>query len=131
MNTAASRARRQQNLRLERPARTPRILPAPELPPEAISPEKLPDPWLADSEWLLEELAKAREDALRLPWTVNNASNINSVVDRLWRLEQILRHLLHLHRDGQRAFAKQAAVVQEKHSKAPKKALPKIVRLRA
>ena len=82
--------------------------------PESITPEKLPTPWLADSEWLLEELAKAREDALRLPWSVNNASNINSVVDRLWRLEQQVRFLLHLHRDGQRAFAKQVARAQKR-----------------
>src|SRR5687768_13245569 len=78
-------------------------------PPESITPEKLPTPWLADSEWLLEELAKAREDALRLPWSVSNASNINSVVDRLWRLEENLRYLLHLHREGQRQFVRQAA----------------------
>ena len=60
--------------------------------PEIITPEKLPTPWLADSEWLLKELVKCREDALRLPWSLNNASNINSVIDRLWRLEQNLRY---------------------------------------
>ena len=76
--------------------------------PQIITPDKLPNPWLADSEWLLAELAKAREDALRLPWSVNNASNINSVIDRLWRLEQNLRYLLHLHCEGQRAFARKA-----------------------
>jgi hypothetical protein len=42
--------------------------------PQIITPEKLPTPWLADSEWLLQELAKCRENALRLPWSVNNAS---------------------------------------------------------
>jgi hypothetical protein len=99
--------------------------------PECITPEKLPTPWLADSEWLLEELAKAREDALRLPWSVNNASNINSVVDRLWRLEQTVRYLLHLHRDGQRQFSKQSAIAKAKASKRSRKPAPKIVRLRA
>ena len=99
--------------------------------PDSITPEKLPTPWLADSEWLLEELAKAREDALRLPWSVHNASNINSVVARLWNLEQTLRYLLHLHRDGQRAFAKQAAKANQKTAKRVRKQSPNIVRITA
>jgi hypothetical protein len=76
--------------------------------PESITPEKLPNPWLADSEWLLEELAKVREEMLRVPVQLDNASNINSVIDRCWRLEKNLRFLLFLHRDGQRQFAKKA-----------------------
>ena len=131
MNTARSRARRQQNLQaIEQPPIAPKVRPAKE-PPESISPDKLPNPWLADSEWLLEELAKAREDALRIPWTVSNASHINSVVDRLWRLEQLLRYLLHLHREGQRSFAKQAQEAAPKPATARKVMKPNIVRIRA
>lgn len=99
-------------------------------PPESITPAKLPTPWLADSEWLLEELAKAREDAFRLPCSVNNASNINSVVDRLWRLEQNLRYLLHLHREGQRSFVKQAEAAQARKEKTLRKKEKNIVRIR-
>jgi hypothetical protein len=99
--------------------------------PEIITPEKLPTPWLADSEWLLEELVKCREDALRLPWSLNNASNINSVIDRLWRLEQNLRYLLHLHCEGQRAFARKAEAQERKTRKAAKIAGEKVIRITA
>jgi len=85
--------------------------------PESVKPENLPTPWLADSEWLLEELAKVRQDVLRVPVQLNNASHINSVIDRCWRLEQNLRYLLALHRDGQRAFARKAAKAEKKARK--------------
>ena len=32
-----------------------------------IAPDKLPDPWLIDSEFLLKELARLRELVLRIP----------------------------------------------------------------
>lgn len=83
------------------------------VPPASIPPETLPTPWLADSEWLLKELAKTREQVLRIPLALNNASDIKSVIDRIWSLEQTLRYLLHLHREGQRAFAKQLTTSQK------------------
>lgn len=98
-------------------------------PPESITPEKLPNPWLADSEWLLEELAKVRNQVLTIPFSLSSASNINSVVDRIWRLEQNLRYLLLLHRDGQRSFARQATATSKRDVHITKK--PKIVRMRA
>ncbi len=81
---------------------------------ERIGPEKLPDPWLADSEWLLEELAKTRAAVLRVPLHLNSASDINSVIDRIWNLEVTLRFLLHLHREGQRSFARKAQQARRK-----------------
>ena len=81
---------------------------------ETVTPDKLPDPWLVDSEWLLKELAKARESILRIPLGLNSASDIKSAVDRIWALEQQLRYLLHLHRDGQRAFVKKANQQEQK-----------------
>src|SRR3954468_1014135 len=75
---------------------------------QTVTPDKLPDPWLADSEWLLQELAKARESILRIPLRLNDASDIKSAVDRIWALEQQLRFLLHLHKEGQRQFVKRA-----------------------
>jgi hypothetical protein len=101
------------------------------LVPESITPEKLPDPWLADSEWLLEELAKTRTQVLTIPFSLNNASHINSVIDRLWRLENNLRYLLHLHRDGQRAFGKRAAAAQKRASKRAARKPTKIVQISA
>ena len=68
---------------------------------------RLPDPWLADSEWLLAELAKTREQILRIPYRLDNHSDVVAATDRIFNLERTLRHLLHLHREGQRAFARQ------------------------
>ncbi len=99
--------------------------------PEIITPEKLPTPWLADSEWLLQELIKAREQVLTIPFALNNVSNINSVIDRLWRLEQNLRYLLHLHREGQRSFARKAAAQERKTRKAAKLTAGNVVRIKA
>ena len=88
---------------------------APEI--EQLGPEKLPQPWLADSEWLLQELAKTREQILRIPFRLDNASDIKSAIDRIWRLEQDLRFFLHLHREGQNAFARKAQTQERKTRK--------------
>lgn len=100
-------------------------------PQESLTAQKLPTPWLADSEWLLKELAKTRETILRIPFRLDNASDIKSAIDRIWNLEVMLRDLLHLHREGQRSFVKKAEAAQKKALRTPKKALPKIVRLSA
>jgi hypothetical protein len=89
----------------------------------AILPEKLPDPWLVDSEYLLKELSRIRELALRLPLTLEASLPINTVVDAVWRLEEQLRYLLHLHRAGQRSFAQR----QSKTVPKEKEAQPKIL----
>ena len=73
-------------------------------------PEKLPDPWLFDSEALLRELDRCRETALQIP--TNGDSNathfgIQITVNALWTLRENIRYLLHLHRDRQRAIRKQ------------------------
>ena len=66
----------------------------------------LPDPWLADSEWLLKELAKAREQILRIPWRLDNDSDIKAATGRIFALEETLRYLLLLYREGQTAFGR-------------------------
>lgn len=89
-----------------------------------------PDPWLADSEWLLNELAKAREQILRIPFRLDNKSDIDAATGRIFELEKTLRFLLHLHREGQRSFVKQSAAALKpgKHSR---KSKSNIVRIRA
>src|SRR5260370_40032727 len=65
-------------------------------------PEKLPDPWLFDSESLLRELDRCRELVLATPPTthaVHFASNF--AIDAIWNLRDTLRELLRIHRDGQ------------------------------
>src|SRR5438128_85801 len=72
-------------------------------------PEKLPDPWLFDSEALLRELDRCRELVLQIPATthaVHFATNI--AIDAIWNLRENLRYLLALHREGQRSFARKA-----------------------
>ena len=71
-------------------------------------PEKLPDPWLFDSESLLRELDRCRELILEIPISNPNATHfgINVAVTAIWNLRDNLRHLLQLHRQGQSAWAK-------------------------
>ena len=75
-------------------------------PPQRLSPEQLPDPWILDTEGLLSELARIRELALRIP-PVRNDIIGPSVIDSVWDLEQRLRYCLHLHCETQRSFARQ------------------------
>jgi hypothetical protein len=72
-------------------------------------PQHLPDPWLFDSEALLRELDRCRELILQIPITNPNATHfgIEIAVHAIWNLSQNLRDLLHLHREGQRAFRQQ------------------------
>jgi hypothetical protein len=71
---------------------------------------RMPDPWLLDSEALLEELARIRDLALRIPATRNELIGpTNTVIDALWDLEQRLRFCLHLHCERQRQYFKPAA----------------------
>ena len=102
--------------------------------PPTRPPEKLPDPWLFDSESLLRELDRCRELVLEIPITNPNATRfgINVAVTAIWNLRENLRYLLALHREGQRSFAKQideAAHKQQK--KAVALAQSKIVRIKA
>jgi hypothetical protein len=70
------------------------------------SAEDLPDPWLFDSEALLRELDRCREAVLQIPINTPNDTHlgIQIAVNRLWNVQQTLRYLLNLHREGQRAF---------------------------
>jgi hypothetical protein len=109
MNTQASRARRTK--RLAQPpirGRTGKkhVSAGPaNLTPGGFPTERLPDPWLIDSEYLLNELARIRELALRVPLSNATFLPTNSVVDAIWELEQLVRYVLSLHREAQRAFA--------------------------
>ena len=71
--------------------------------------EKLPDPFLFDSEALIRELDRCRELVLQIPATtqaVHFASNI--AITALWNLREHIRYLLALHREGQRQWQRQA-----------------------
>jgi len=68
-----------------------------------------PDPWLFDTQELLTALASIREAIWRIPMA-SHAVHLatQAAADQNWRLEQHLRFLLQLQREGQRAFAKKA-----------------------
>jgi hypothetical protein len=72
-------------------------------------PEKLPDPWLFDSEALIRELDRCRETVLQIPITNPNATHfgIQLAVNAIYNLTENLRYLLHLHREAQRHIRKQ------------------------
>jgi hypothetical protein len=77
---------------------------------ERLAPDRLPDPWLLDTESLLSELGRVRGLALNIPAARNDILGpINSVIDALWDLEERLRYCFHLHCEAQRSFGKKHA----------------------
>jgi hypothetical protein len=53
--------------------------------PERLTPDRLPDPWLLDTESLLSELGRVCALALNIPAARNDILGpINSVIDALW-----------------------------------------------
>src|SRR5437773_2699683 len=70
------------------------------------TPDKLPDPWIFNSEKLLRELDRCREMVLLIPAPTHETHfAINNAVNAIWDLRETLRYLLSLHRDMQRSFA--------------------------
>jgi hypothetical protein len=77
--------------------------------PLSRPPDKLPDPWLFDSEKLLQELDRCRELVLLIPAPTHETHfAINNALDAIWNLQENLRYLLLLHREGQNRFARYA-----------------------
>jgi hypothetical protein len=70
-------------------------------------PEHLPNPWLFDTEELLRELARCREIVLLIPAPTHEAHfAANIAIDTIWNLEEHVRYLLRLHREGQSSWAR-------------------------
>lgn len=92
--------------------------------------DKLPDPWLFDSEKLLTELDRCREMVLLIPATTHEAHFASNIaINSIWNLREQLRYLLGLHREGQRSFAQKTADVPERLSHSDK--IPMKLRLKA
>ena len=71
--------------------------------------DKLPDPWLFNSEKLLHELDNCRELILKIPVRDSEVHfATNRAIDALWDLRSTIEFLLQLHRSGQRAFGEKA-----------------------
>jgi hypothetical protein len=76
------------------------------------TPDKMPDPWLFDTEKLILELDRCRQLANAIPCNGDlHATHlgIKTAVNAIWNLREHLRYLLHYHREGQRAFARKTA----------------------
>ena len=112
MNSALSKQRRKHRL-AEIRAQEQELRKRPAQPtadqqtaPTIRDPERLPDPWLFDSEKLLRELDRCREIVLLIPAPTHETHfAINIAVNAIWNLRENLRYLLSLHRDMQQSFA--------------------------
>jgi hypothetical protein len=58
--------------------------------------ERLPTPWLYDSEKLLEDLDRVRECVLRIPLTLDAHGPINVALCAVWELRERLSYLISL-----------------------------------
>jgi hypothetical protein len=104
------------------------------LPLDGPLPDKLPDPWLFDSELLLRKLEQCRELVMHIPISNPAATQdgIKIALNAVCTLQNDLRFLLHLHREGQREFAKKNDEAKHKQQKkTAAQALSKIVQFRA
>jgi uncharacterized membrane protein YccC len=77
-------------------------------------PEHLPNPWLFDTEELLRELGRCREMVLLIPAATHEAHFASNIaIDAIWNLEEHVRYLLKLHREGQSSWATRHQILQE------------------
>lgn len=109
MNPHASRERRQERLAFSESVKRANLPPDLEQRIAAF-----PDPWLFDSEKLIRELDRCREMVLLIPVNGDTQAThigINNAISAIWNLREQLRYLLHLHKQGQREFARKASNV--------------------
>ena len=104
------------------------------LPLDGPVPDRLPNPWLLDTELLLRKLEQCCELVRQIPISNPAATHqgIKIAVTTISNLQNDLRFVLHLHREGQRAFAKQSDEAKRKEQKKTAvHAAAKIVQFRA
>jgi hypothetical protein len=86
----------------------PMKAPSPNETKTLLSPDRLPDPWLMDSEYLLGRLGQVREIILRIPLNLATYAPTNLAIEAVWQLEGDLRFMLKLHRERQVEFRTKA-----------------------
>jgi hypothetical protein len=95
---------------------------------------QLSNRWLLDTELLLRKLEQCRELVMQIPISNPAATQdgIKIALNAVCTLQNDLRFLLHLHREGQRAFAKQSSEAEcALQTKTPAHAPSKVVRMKA
>jgi hypothetical protein len=86
--------------------------------PDQRPPETLPDPWLFDTDALIRELDRCRELVLLIPARTNEVHLAsNTAIGALWTLREQIRHLLAIHREGQRQWERRPATALSKRQK--------------
>lgn len=80
---------------------------------------KLPDPWILNTEKLLEKLEKCRELVMHIPISSLEQTQlgIRYALTEICNLQETLRFTLELHRDAQKRFAKLAEAKPAKETK--------------
>src|SRR5438874_9390628 len=108
-----------------------RVSPGLDLGPMARKPEQLPDPWLFDSEKLLNELGRVAELVDHIPIADSHATHfaINRAAQAIYDLRETLRFLLHLHGEQQRSIRRQHQQTLADALAAAIPGKPKVVRL--
>jgi len=116
MNTKASRQRRKQRIASSEAEEGAAQLGQPPGLEQQIA--AFPDPWLFDTAALLDALARCREAIWRIP-CANHAVHLatQAAADQNWRLEEHIRFLLHLQREG----ARRSACIREESRRADEK----------
>lgn len=66
--------------------------------------DRVPDLWLLDSQYLLDQLATCRELMLRVPLSLATHMPVNVAINAIWVLEEQLRYMLQIQREAQQHF---------------------------
>src|SRR5438874_8747 len=96
VNTKASRIRRERRLGLPDSTRTSDDFVLSDVTLHKHPTEKLPNPWLYDSECLLRDLDRLRELILLIPLHQDTFSPTNVAIAAIWDLRQKLQFLIAL-----------------------------------
>jgi len=105
VNTEAARARRAQRLSQKEPTPPRRKDPEP-----TTTNEQLPNPWLFDTQELINALDQIRETIMRIPYATHEVHlRTLAARDEVWRLREYLRELMRIQREMQRSFAQRAS----------------------
>lgn len=67
----------------------------------AISPEKMPDPWLYDTAALIADLDHVRELINAIPLTMQGFGRVNAATAAVWELRERIRWLVRLRSEAQ------------------------------
>jgi len=85
--------------------------------------DKLPDPWILNTEKLLEKLEKCREQVMNIPIRSLEETQlgIRYALTEICNLQETLRCVLMLHREAQQRFAKNSGCSTQPNATLPRR----------